>query len=90
METSFAVRTTFGPKIGGCLFDLGGFSLPFYGTGRLMFISVMSSLFLKDDMKEDYLNVIESSLTWTDLFQTAGVPISIFSIIFAGIATPLA
>ena len=55
-----------------------------------MFISVMSSLFLKDNMKEDCLNVTESSLTWTDLFQSAGVPISIFSIIFAGIATPLA
>ena len=44
VETFFAVGTMFVPTLGGCLFDLRGFSLPFYVTGGLMmFLSVMSS-----------------------------------------------
>ena len=45
-EASFAAGTMFGPTIGGWLYELGGFSLPFYLTGAVtMVLSLLSLLF---------------------------------------------
>jgi MFS family permease len=79
VETSFAVGTMIVATIGGCLFDLGGFSLPFYVTcGLMMFLSVMSSLFFKDKTMEDCPKDNNYNLIRTDLFKTAGFQSAFF------------
>ena len=64
VETSFAIGTMFGPTIGGCLFDSGGFPLPFYVTGGLMMLlSVMTSLFFRNKTADDSPTKNEKSLS---------------------------
>ena len=49
VETSYGVGTMFGPTVGGLLYDLGGFLLPFSATGGLMItVAIFSALFLED------------------------------------------
>ena len=86
-EASFAVGTMFGPTIGGCLYDLGGFSLPFFVTGIVMMLLSVVSIFCFSDNKSDKKNNDNAkSISWMDLLKTSGVPVGVFSIVFAGIA----
>merc|ERR1712110_760651 len=39
IETAFGVGMMIGPSVGGVLYDVGGFNLPFYITGTLLVIS---------------------------------------------------
>ena len=76
----------FGPAIGGCLYDLGGFSLPFFVTGiAMMLFSFMSLLFFTEELHDGIQNGSQN-VSWMDIWKVAGVQIGIFAIFFAGMS----
>jgi len=86
-EAFFAIGTMFGPAIGGYLFDFGGFSSPFFVTGSTtMLLSFVSLLCFKDQGDVDNLNNNVENISWMKILNISGVPVGIFSIVFAGIA----
>jgi MFS family permease len=52
METMNGVGTTFGPFIGGILFDCGGFPLPFIVSGGLLVFCALSAAIVLDPSEE--------------------------------------
>ena len=86
-EAGFGVGTMFGPTFGGYLYDLGGFSLPFYVSGIMMMsVSFVSFLFLEVEPKTyEHLNDTRK-ITWVLIFKSPGVLVSSFTLAFSGIA----
>ena len=87
VEACFGVGTMFGPTVGGCLYDLGGFSLPFWVSGVIMmFVSCISVLFFKNvnSSNEDLVN--HRKVSWVEILKAPGVLISSFALAFAGAA----
>ena len=86
-EASFAAGSMFGPTIGGCLYDLGGFSLPFLVTGAaMMSLSLVSGICFTDHECDDAINNNAKDVSWMDIMKTTGVPVGVFSIFFTGIS----
>merc|ERR1711953_855224 len=52
METMNGVGTTFGPFIGGLLFDCGGFPLPFIVSGSLLVFCAFAAAIVLDPTEE--------------------------------------
>merc|ERR1719290_967526 len=52
METMNGVGTTFGPFIGGILFDCGGFPLPFIVSGGLLVFCALAAAIVLDPSEE--------------------------------------
>ena len=86
VEGTFAVGTMFGPAIGGCLYDLGGFSLPFFVTGIAMMLFSFMSLLLFTEELHDGIQNGSQNVSWMDILKVAGVKIGIFAIFFAGMS----
>ena len=86
-EACFGVGTMFGPSLGGALYDFGGFPMPFWvSEGLMVFVSVISGIFLKDvSNPDDDLND-QRKVTWFEIVKAPGVLISAFALIFAGTA----
>ena len=86
-EACFGIGTMVGPTVGGGLYDIGGFSLPFWVSGSIMvFMALVTLIFFK--ASKDCLTKKEEEydISWLSLLKTPGVPISLFTVIFAGIA----
>jgi len=86
-EACFGIGTMFGPSVGGILYQLGGFPLPFILCGGLiLFFMTLSIFFIKSSREGDYELLEEDlrSVSWKELLSTPGIPISMFSLTFAG------
>jgi len=57
METMNGVGTTFGPFVGGVLFNYGGFAFPFAVSGSLMIICGLAAIFVLDPSEEQVKKV---------------------------------
>ena len=86
-EACFGVGTMFGPSLGGILYDLGGFPLPFWISGGLAIVtSILSLLLLKDDSTQ-YDNLEDTKkVSWWEILKAPGVLISVFALAFSGSA----
>lgn len=61
METMNGVGTTFGPFVGGVLFNYGGFAFPFAVSGSLMILCGLAGIFVLDPSEEE-----EKKPKWED------------------------
>lgn len=57
LETFIGLGFSIGPVIGGSLYTLGGFQLPFYVLGAIMLGNVSLSLFVKFSMLKYYVTI---------------------------------
>ncbi|XP_023339119.1 MFS-type transporter SLC18B1 isoform X2 [Eurytemora carolleeae] len=86
-EAFFGVGTMLGASVGGILYDLAGFSIPFYVCGGILLASTLISICCFDDT-----NVILESgnntrdVTWVEVLSCPGLFIGLFGLIFAGCA----
>ena len=77
----------FGPTIGGFLFDIGGFPLPFWASGGFSLLLALVSIFCLDDFEES-VDEADSArdVSWREILTAPGVPVSTLNIISAGLA----
>ena len=86
-EACFGVGTMFGPSLGGALYDLGGFPLPFWASGALaLIVSILSVVLLKDDANDYESLDSEKKVSWIEILKAPGVLISVFALAFSGSA----
>lgn len=88
-ETCFGVGSMLGPSIGGLLYDLGGFPLPFavFGGAQCVVILVTMVFLREADSSYSSLDVEEEEkVTWKHLLSAPGIPVSCLGLMFAGIA----
>ena len=86
-EACFGVGTMFGPTLGGTLYDLGGFPLPFWVAGGLAVLTSMISAFLLKAKSVKYENLRKSKkVSWSEILKAPGVLFSVFALTFAGSA----
>ena len=84
-ESFFGIGTMFGPTMGGLLYDMKGFPMPFWVSGGLMMVvSLISCVLLKDVPSSEEETVINRKVSWCEVIQNPGVLISVFALIFAG------
>ena len=79
----------FGPTIGGFLFDIGGFALPFWASGGFSLLLAVASIFLLKDYEEAEDETDRGKardVSWREILTAPGVPISSLAIICAGLA----
>ena len=89
IEAFFGIGSMFGPSVGGLLYDLGGFKLPFFFLGGFsLLVSAASILmFYEDDIIENensseenddvgWLSILKSPGVWTGLLGTTVAAIS--------------
>ena len=77
----------FGPSLGGTLYDLGGFPLPFWASGGLAIVTSILSLFLLKDDSSQYDNLESNKkVSWFEILKAPGVLISVFALAFSGSA----
>ena len=87
VDTCFGVGSVIGPTAGGCLYDIGGFPLPFWVSGiTMIFITFMGLLFFKDGNNADDHFSNGSKVSWLDILKAPGIAISIFAIALSGVA----
>lgn len=88
MAESFnGVGSLFGPTIGGFLYDLGGFALPFGASGGFsVLVSLVCVFCLTDvtDLQED--TEADRDVSWREVLLSPGLSISVFSLICASVA----
>ncbi|XP_023343269.1 MFS-type transporter SLC18B1 isoform X2 [Eurytemora carolleeae] len=86
-EACFGVGTMFGPSIGGFLYQIGGFSLPFWIAGGVLFLINMSAIICLEDKSDMYTRLEEEEgITWKQVLCAPGVGVSLFGLAFAGSA----
>jgi len=86
-EACFGVGTMFGPSLGGALYDLGGFPLPFWVSGGIaIVVTILTMVSLKDDSSayDELDNNI--SVSWLEILKSPGVIVSVFALMFSGSA----
>ena len=86
-ETCFGVGSMLGPSIGGLLYDLGGFALPFavFGGAQCLVI-LLTFVFLKEE-GDGYASLEDENkveVTWGDLLRAPGVLVSCLGLVMAG------
>ena len=88
-ETCFGVGTVLGPSVGGLLYDLGGFCLPFWvAGGAQFFLLLLTAVFLKDS-PDTYTSLDteeKGEVTWGNLLRAPGVLASFLALCFTGTA----
>ena len=86
-EALFGVGTMFGPSLGGALYDLGGFPLPFWVSGGFaVVVTILAVFFLKVDSNAyDELDN-NRKVSWLEILKAPGVLISVFALAFSGTA----
>ena len=87
LEACFGIGTIVGPTVGGGLYDIGGFSLPFWVSGStIVFMALMTLLFFKDSKDFETNSDEDKTVKWLSILKLPGVIISFLSVLFAGIA----
>ena len=86
MAESFnGVGSLFGPTIGGLLYDLGGFALPFGVSGGLSLVLSLLCVFCLTDVTGPD-DESEGDVTWLEVLRSPGLPFSLFSLSCASVA----
>ena len=84
-EACFGIGTMFGPTLGGALYDLYGFPMPFWVSGSMMLIVTLVSMFYLKDVESVVDDArVQRKVSWMEIVRTPGVLISAFSLTFAG------
>jgi len=84
-EACFGVGTMFGPSVGGFLYEVGGFSLPFWVSGGVLLLVCLVSWQCLEDKTDVYDSLDKAQkVTWGQVFRSPGVLVSSFGLIFAG------
>ena len=87
VEACWGIGNVFGPSLGGLLYDLGGFPLPFWVLGSLMLLIAIFSLFyLKDETSSKEKVVVDIEVSWREILSVYDVLISFFALTFAACA----
>ena len=86
-ETCFGVGSMLGPSIGGLLYDIGGFTLPFAVCGSAQCLVILLTFaFLKEE--GDRYTSLEGEesmeVTWSDLLRAPGILITCCGLVLAG------
>ena len=72
-ESCFGIGTMFGPSIGGFLFDIGGFPLPFWLFGGFAVFIAIACLFVLKDVSEAFQEAdTERDVTWSEVLTAPG------------------
>lgn len=70
VETAFGAGGIFGPTVGGILYEVGGFQMPFTVAGVLLFfLSFLTFFFIKE------LSDVESSAVGPNIFHVLCIPV---------------
>jgi len=77
IETSFGVGMMIGPSVGGVLYDVGGFNLPFYITGTLLVISSCVTLAVQKTQRTSETTnptiVLDQTTKYKQLFRDPAI-----------------
>ena len=72
-ESFFGIGTMFGPSIGGFLFDIGGFPLPFWLFGGFAILIAITCFFVLKDVHEAFQEAdTERDVTWSEVLTAPG------------------
>ena len=87
-ESFNGVGSLFGPTIGGLLYDLGGFALPFGASGGFSLILALICVFCLTDVTDLLEEETEADrdVSWRDVLLSPGLSVSVFSLISASVA----
>jgi len=87
-ESFCGVGSMFGPTIGGYLFEIGGFSLPFWACGGLSLLLSVSCIFLMRNAEDAFQETAEDGkdVTWKEILTAPGVGVSLSALVCAGTA----
>ena len=88
-ESFNGIGSMFGPTIGGFLFDIGGFALPFWASGGFSLLLAAASIFLLKDYEESEDETDGGrarDVSWREVLTAPGVPMASLNIICAGLA----
>ncbi|KAI6173488.1 MFS-type transporter SLC18B1 [Aphelenchoides besseyi] len=84
METFAGLGYTAGPVIGGVLYDLGGFMLPFVVLGTLLILATVISIFLVDTAEDEVpeetegmIGMLKMPLIWIMVFAVVICAVSL-------------
>ena len=85
-ETCLGVGTMFGSSVGGLLYGLGGFGLPFWVCGGVQLALLLPcTVFLKDlTTANRSLDEQEEEVTWLRVLRAPGVAITCVALLMAG------
>jgi len=83
-QASFGVGTFIGPIVGGILYEVAGFGLPFWLSGGILVVIGLALLVLVEDAVED--SGEKENVGWWTLITVSGMPISVFILFFSGSA----
>lgn len=82
LETCFGIGILLGPTLGGALYQVGGYIMPFTVLGSLLFIAACITYFVLPSSKDDYLHDAE---TFNVLSVMRIVPVAIAALsVFSG------
>lgn len=90
METLYGLGTTMGPFIGGLLFKIGGFYLPFLVCGTLLVMAgVFASLLLvvKVKKQQDEVQPEENNVKFRTVLKSPGILVACLVVIITGMST---
>ena len=87
VETFFGFGTAMGPPVGGVLYDIGGFFLPFAVTGMMsVMVALASCCFLKEiraeEREEEESRAV--NITWWQIISTPGMLVCVAGMLVAG------
>ena len=72
-ESCFGIGTMFGPTIGGFLFDLGGFPLPFWVSGGFSLVLSLTCLLLLTELHdEEDEEESDRDVRWSEVLTAPG------------------
>lgn len=90
METLYGLGTTMGPFIGGLLFKIGGFYLPFLVCGTFLVIAgVLATLLLviKIKKQQDEVQPEENNVKFRTVLKSPGILVACLVVIITGMST---
>ena len=85
-ETLLGLGTMFGASIGGLLYGIGGFALPFWVCGGAQLLLLLPCLLLLKDLASSYtsLDADLAPVTWLQVLRAPGVLVTCFALALAG------
>ena len=85
-ETCLGVGTMFGSSIGGLLYGLGGFPLPFWVCGGVQLALLLPCGLLLRDLAPSYTSLEDGArakVTWLQLLRAPGVVVTCWALLLA-------
>lgn len=86
LETCFGVGLIVGPTVGGALYELGGYSLPFVCMGSVLLVAATVTFFLLPNSEETETDGIHEGAHMLKMLQIPAVALAALSIVAASIS----